>query len=68
MTINHKSICKCHISKFSCHCIGACFNPYKDLTNSQTLSYCPRTTQPQVAPYIFFFPNLPIKKIVLTSI
>ena len=25
------------LSNFSCHCIGACFNPYKDLTSLHTL-------------------------------
>ena len=56
MTKNRKSMYKHHISKFACHCIGACFNPYKDLTNLQTLCYCPRITQPLGCfIYIFFF-------------
>ena len=38
-------------SNFSCHCLGACFKPYRDLVNLHTLLSCPDSTKPLVDPY-----------------
>jgi hypothetical protein len=66
--IEEKSSFKTTWSNFSCHCLWACFKPYKDFLNLQTLFFYLGTIQPSGCNiYISSFRSA-FRKTFLTSI
>ena len=55
------------LSKFSYHCLGACFKAYNNLTSLQTLFPCPLITNPSSCFYKPFHQDHHFKKVILTS-
>ena len=53
---------------FSCHCLGACFRPYKDLCNLKILFSCHGVIHPSGYNMYISSSESPFKKVVLTSI